>query len=76
MICLKRPICANKELSISGTYNIVCGALAGYLSPNGLVITLRYIHVRKIFKNLRDVRWEWGGKPGGWLNIPGWLLRM
>ena len=64
IICLKRFRCS------AGNPNKVCGLLARYLSPKSLVIPFRYIHVKKILPNLKHVRWEWNGKPGGWLNIP------
>jgi len=64
LICLKRPICS------CGHPDVLCGMLAKYLQPNNQVIPLRYIHAKKILPKLKDVKWEWEGEIGGWLNIP------
>ncbi|MFW9872236.1 MAG: hypothetical protein ACFFG0_03965 [Candidatus Thorarchaeota archaeon] len=74
LICLKQPICKNKRLSINGNYNITCEALARYVAPKGRVIPLRYIHVRKIFPNLKHIRGGLNDEISFWLDIPSDLI--
>lgn len=67
LTCLTRAICAVRQA------NIVCRLLYNYLAPNGIVVPLRYIHVKKILPNLRHVRDEGWSERQGWLSISIWL---